>query len=224
MRIAWFVLSAVSARAEITLLLEEPYGTFGGMNPTGHAALYFSRVCAETPLVLRRCQAGETGIVISRYHRVGGYDWIAIPLVAYLYAVDEADQVPASATPDEAASLRDSYRRAHLEKIVPDESDGSTPSGDWTQLVGESYDRAMYTFGIETTEKQDDALIRSLNARPNRTRFHLLSQNCADFTRQVINFYFPKAVHRNFTDDLGIMTPEASGPVPAEIWQEAFRS
>ena len=139
---------------------------------------------------------------------MGGYDWIAIPVVPYLYAVDDVDQVPASATPDEAASLRDSYRRLHLKEIVPDGEDSSTPSGDWTQLVGEAYDRSMYAFGIETTEKQDDGLIRSLNARPNRTRFHLLSQNCADFTRQVINFYFPKAVHRNFGADLGIMTPK----------------
>jgi hypothetical protein len=160
-RIIWLVLGAATARADIALLLEEPYGSFGGMNPTGHAAIYFSRVCAETPLVLRRCKPGETGVVISRYHRVGGYDWIAIPVVPYLYAVDDVDQVPASATPDEAASLRDSYRRLHLKEIVPDGEDGSTPSGDWTQLVGEAYDRSMYAFGIETTEKQDDALIRS---------------------------------------------------------------
>src|SRR5277367_3219940 len=110
-------MAMASARASVTLLLEEPYGTFGGMNPTGHSAIYFSRVCAETPVLLRRCDPGEIGVVISRYHRVGGYDWIAIPLVPYLYAVDGVDQVPASANPEEVASLRDTYRRAHLEGI-----------------------------------------------------------------------------------------------------------
>src|ERR1700757_2357604 len=73
-------------RAQATLLLEEPYsydGTFAG---TGHAAVYLSRVCAETPTLLRRCQPGETGVVISRYHGVAGHDWIAVPLVPYLYA------------------------------------------------------------------------------------------------------------------------------------------
>ena len=34
---------------------------------TGHAAVYLSGVCAETPLVLRRCGPGETGVVLSRY-------------------------------------------------------------------------------------------------------------------------------------------------------------
>jgi len=196
------------ARAEITLLLEEPYGTFGGMNPTGHAAIYLSHVCSATPVTLRRCDAGEEGVVISRYHRVGGYDWIAIPLVAYLYAVDQADEVPVSANPAQVAALRDRYRRSHLEEIVPDESDGTAPPGDWIQLVGEAYERTMYGFAVGTTAEQDDQLIHAFNSRPNRAHFHILFTNCADFARQVIDFYYPKAVHRNFLADLGIMTPK----------------
>ena len=86
--------SLTSAHASVTLLLEEPYGTFGGMNPTGHAAVYLSNVCAASPVSLRRCKEGEHGVVISRYHRVGGYDWIAIPLLPYLYAVNRPDEVP----------------------------------------------------------------------------------------------------------------------------------
>ena len=202
------VLGSAVCRAEVTLMVEEPYGTFGGMNPTGHAAIYLSRVCAATPLTLRRCEPGEAGAVISRYHRVGGYDWIAIPLIAYLYAVDSPDQVPDWATPSVVASLRDQYRRAHLEMVAPDASGGTTPPGDWTQLVGESYDRAIYTFGMSTTPQQDDKLIRIFNSRPNHVRFHLLFKNCADFARQVIALYYPKAIHRNFSDDLGIMTPK----------------
>ena len=78
------------AHAQATLLLEEPYsydGTFAG---TGHAAVYLSRVCAETPTTLRRCGPGETGVVVSRYHHVNGRDWLAVPLVPYLYAVNDA--------------------------------------------------------------------------------------------------------------------------------------
>src|SRR3984957_13558836 len=89
-------LTGAVAHASVTLLLEEPFGTFGGMNPTGHAAVYLSRVCADTPLSLRLCRDGEQGVVISRYHRVSGYDWIAIPLLPYLYAVDRPDQVPSA--------------------------------------------------------------------------------------------------------------------------------
>src|SRR5213080_3114523 len=82
------------SHAQATLLLEEPYsydGTFAG---TGHAALYLTRVCAETPTRLRRCQPWETGVVVSRYHHVGGRDWIAVPLIPYLYAVKDPARIP----------------------------------------------------------------------------------------------------------------------------------
>ena len=63
---------------------------FGAFNPTGHAAVYLNHVCAETPTELRMCRTGEYGVVISRYHKIDGYDWIAIPLIPYLYAVNSA--------------------------------------------------------------------------------------------------------------------------------------
>ena len=66
------VLACASlASASATLLLEEPYGKMGFFTATGHAAVYLSGVCAETPLVLRRCAPGETGVVLSRYDGVG---------------------------------------------------------------------------------------------------------------------------------------------------------
>ena len=82
------IVSAVQARGAAALFVEEPYGHFGGLTPTGHAAVYLPRVCAQTPVKVRLCEPGESGVVISRYHRVGGYDWIAIPLIPYLYAVE----------------------------------------------------------------------------------------------------------------------------------------
>jgi hypothetical protein len=202
------LLGSAVIRADITVLLEEPYGTFGAMNPTGHAAVYLSRICAETPVSLRRCRPGEIGAVISRYHRVGGYDWIAIPLIAYLYSVDDPNLVPPSADPDTVAGLRDHYRRLYLEAVAPDDSGGATPRGDWTQLVGEGYERTIYAFRIQTTEIKDDALILALNSARNRAQFHLLYRNCADFVRQVVDFYYPHAIRRNFSTDLGIMTPK----------------
>ena len=202
------LIAAPAADASVTLLLEEPYGTFGGMNPTGHAAIYLSRICAATPTSLRRCNSGEQGVVISRYHRVAGRDWLAIPVLPYLYAVDRADQVPFSVGPDDVAKLRDAYRRANLEAIVPDRPDGSAPDGDWTQLVGEAYDRTIYAFGFETTEAQDDAFIERYNSGANRVRFNLLFHNCADFARHVLDFYYPHSVHRSLIADIGIMTPK----------------
>src|SRR5271166_889232 len=98
------------AGASATLLLEEPYGTLGFFTATGHAAVYLSGVCAETPLVLRPCTPGETGVVISRYNGVGGYDWIAIPLIPYLYAVERPEDVPLFADARMVAFLLDRYR------------------------------------------------------------------------------------------------------------------
>lgn len=84
-----FAMMAVrSAGASVALLMEEPYGRFGAFNPTGHAAIYLDHVCAESLTQLRMCHDGEYGVVISRYHRVGGYDWVAVPLIPYLYAVN----------------------------------------------------------------------------------------------------------------------------------------
>jgi hypothetical protein len=200
--------SLSSAHASVTLLLEEPYGTFGGMNPTGHAAIYLSSICPASPVSLRRCKDGEHGVVISRYHRVGGYDWIAIPLLPYLYAVNQPEDVPLTVSPEDVAALRDSYRRANLEAIVPDAEDGSTPKGDWTQLVGSAYDRTIYAFGVESSQEQDDALIEKLNSRSNKTHFNLFFFNCADFARKTLDLYYPHAIHRSLLNDAGVMTPK----------------
>src|SRR5215475_15608190 len=75
--------SSVAARAQAALFMEEPYGFFGTINPTGHIAIYFSRICPETPVKLRRCGPGEAGSVIARYQGIAGYDWVAMPLLPY---------------------------------------------------------------------------------------------------------------------------------------------
>lgn len=86
MRLRINPLSALSAlastpelRGDATLFVEEPYGSFGAMNPTRHAAIYLSRACAATPTFLRRCEEGELEVVISRYSLITQRDWIAIP-------------------------------------------------------------------------------------------------------------------------------------------------
>ena len=208
-KLAVMVLACASlASASATLLLEEPYGGMGFFTATGHAAVYLSGVCADTPLVLRPCAAGETGVVLSRYDGVGGYDWVAIPLIPYLYAVERPQDVPLFANAKMAAFLRDRYRRKYLEDIVPDVKNGETPGGNWYQLVGSSYDRTIYGFDIETTPEQDDALIRKYNTSPNRSHFHLATRNCADFAKDVLNFYYPKSLHRSLVADVGITTPK----------------
>lgn len=208
-RLVVMVLACVSfAGASATLFLEEPYGKLGFFTPTGHAAVYLSGICAESPLVLRKCDPGETGIVLSRYDGIGGHDWIAIPLIPYLYAVNRPEDVPLFADAKMVAFLRDRYRRQYLEDIAPDGKNGETPGGNWYEMVGSSYDRTIYGFEIETTPQQDEALIRKLNSSPNESHFHLVSRNCADFAKDVLNLYFPKALHRSVIADIGMTTPK----------------
>jgi hypothetical protein len=208
-RVVLIVVSCASlASASATLFLEEPYGKLGFFTATGHAAVYLSGVCADTPIVLRPCQPGETGVVISRYDGVGHFDWVAIPLVPYLYAVDRPDDVPLFVDAKTVAFLRDRYRRQYLEAVAPDSKNGETPGGNWYELVGSSYDRTIYGFQIDTTPERDAALIRKLNAEPNRSHFRTVSSNCADFAKDIINFYYPKTLHRSVVADIGITTPK----------------
>ena len=204
-----FCLGSISrAHAGATLFLEEPYSYDGALAGTGHAAVYLSRVCSVSPVILRPCAEGESGVVLSRYDGIAGYDWIAIPLIPYLYAVDRPEAVPLFADAKLVAFLRDQYRRDYLEALAPDRPDGGTPEGNWYEMAGASYDRTIYGFEIETSPEQDALLISKFNSQPNRERYNFVKRNCADFVREVIDFYYPHALHRSLIGDLGVTTPK----------------
>ncbi len=196
------------ARASVALLMEEPYGEFGAFNPTGHAAVYLNHICAVTPTELRRCTPDELGVVISRYHKIHHDDWIAIPLVPYLYAVRDVAAVPKMVTKVDVERLRDTYWATYLQPLAPSKKDGTPPGGEWTQLVGSSFDRKIHGFQADTTQDQDDRLIAYFNDRRDVGHFNLFFHNCADFSRVVLDIYFPHAIHRNFIADLGLTTPK----------------
>ena len=202
------VFCSSRGHAQAALFMEEPYGIFGALNPTGHNAIYFERICAQTPVTLRRCQPGEMGVVIARYQGIDGYDWVAIPLLPYLYAVENPADVPAHVDRNTVARLRNRYREAHLESLGQNLNPGNFVQGGWTQLVGAAYERRIYAFRFQTTPQQDDALILQLNAGPNRTSFDLLFSNCADFSRVVLNHYFPHTFRRSIFPDAGMTTPK----------------
>jgi hypothetical protein len=196
------------SHAQAALLMEEPYGFFGTLNPTGHIALYFGRICAETPVELRRCQPRELGSVIARYQGIRGYDWVAIPLIPYLYSVENAFEVPEQVNRQEVKRLRNRYREANLQSLGDDLPSGNFVHGGWTQLVGTAYERRIYAFRFDTNPAQDDALIARMNAGPNRSHFNLLFNNCADFSRVVLNSYFPRTFRRSILPDAGMTTPK----------------
>jgi hypothetical protein len=205
---ALLFLGAAAARADVAVLLEEPYSYDGAFAGTGHAAVYLSNICAESPVALRRCLPGESGVVISRYHRIAGYDWIAVPLYPYLYAVAKPQDIPLFADSKLEAALRDRYRRENYEQMIPSGPEGEMPPGDWYELIGSAYDRTLYAFQLPTTAEQDDALIARYNARVNRMSYKFVTNNCADFVKDVVNFYYPKAVRRGVISELDVSTPK----------------
>lgn len=197
------------AHATVSLLLEQPYGGLGVLNPTGHAAIYLDHVCAATPLELRACRPGELGVVISRYDGISNHDWVAVPLIPYLYAVESVSDVPETVDRDQVDLLRELYRRHALESVAPDLPNGSAPDGNWYELAGSSYDRTIYGFSIATTPEQDAHLIARFNDRRNVERYNGAFRNCADFARTTINFLYPHAIRRNFVADFGLTTPKS---------------
>lgn len=207
MILAMLAFSSPRAHAQAALLMEEPYGFFGALNPTGHTAIYFARICAKTPVQLRRCNAGEQGVVIARYQGIAGYDWIAIPLVPYLYSVESMSQVPDRVDREAVERMRNRYREQHLLSLGINLLAGNLVRGGWTQLVGAAYERRIYAFRFDTTADQDDALIARLNSHENHSEFDLIYNNCADFARNVLNSYFPRTFRRTVFPDAGMTTP-----------------
>jgi hypothetical protein len=195
------------ASAQGALLLEDAAGFSSVLSPSGHVALYFARVCADTPTRLRRCAPGELGTVISRYEGIKGTDWLAIPLLPHLYAVEDPLAVPEHVDHETVAKLRQAYHDAGLTTLGKDVPVGGRLMPGWNQLMGAAYERRIYAYRFETTEEQDDALIAHLNDSRNVSHFNFFYKNCADFASDILNFYFPGAFKRRILPDAGITMP-----------------
>jgi hypothetical protein len=187
--------------------MENADGISAVLDPTGHEAVYFARICAATPMKLRRCAPGEMGAVIARYKGIAGYDWLAVPLLPYLYSVEDPAAVPTRVNHEMVHSLRVKYHDAHLMSLGKDVPEGGRIQRGWNQLVGASYELRIVAFRFATSEEQDDAFIARMNAATNRSRFNIVFRNCADFTGGILDFYFPRLVERHRLPDARIVTP-----------------
>lgn len=207
-------LAPACARAELTVLIGEPFGNFGTMMPLGHTAIYLSRLCADGPLKIRMCQPDEVqGVVLARYHRIGSYDWLASPVSEFLYAVAPGDPVQTFVTPASAWAARQRYRRQYLGTLVPDGKEGDSaghggPLEEWWESAGVTFNRRVWGYSLDTTPDQDEHFVAVMNADPNKHLYHLKKTNCADFISDMVNIFFPHAVHNDRIGDFGLMTPK----------------
>src|ERR1700732_3627421 len=76
-------------------------------------------------------------------------------------------------------------------------------------MVGATRERSIYIFVVETSLEQDRALIAELNALPNQNHFNGVTRNCAEFSRRLINTYFPHSTRADYLNDFGLITPKA---------------
>ena len=193
--------------AQGALLLQDSDGLSAALSPTGHTSVYFARICAASLTRLRRCAPGELGMVIARHRHIAGYDWLAVPLIPYLYSVEAASEVPAKVSREAVQELRLKYHDEHLMSLGEDVPAGGELLGGLNEIVGAAYERRIYALRFETSEEQDDAFIARMNADVNQSHFSYLFRNCADFSGAVLDFYFPHTFKRHILPDLGMTTP-----------------
>lgn len=199
------LLAASSARADMTVLAEKPINLLGRVTSSGHAAVYLDHVYADGYTHLRHCVAGERGVVLSRYVGFGGYDWLAVDVLSYLYAVDTPEQIPSHATADEVTALRARYRDTYGAKLP-----AGVVAGDeqWRELVGSAYRRRTIAVRLHTTPEEDGRVVLWLNGSGNRSHFNLFWHNCADFAGSVVSVALGEPVHRSYVADASMMTPK----------------
>jgi len=178
----------------------------------GHAAVYLSRVCPESPVKLRLCNPGEMGSVIQNYEdymEIQPYEWNVVPLSLYLYGVEDMSQRPLFGSPQLRSLLQERFRRTFLRDLCTTQRCITNADANWRDSVAASFVREIYMFEVHTTVEQDEQFIREFNARPNVNHYHGVSNNCADFAKLVANIYFPHSAHRDLLNDFGVTGPKA---------------
>jgi hypothetical protein len=108
------------------------------------------------------------------------------------------------------SALEERYRQKYLTGLCDTKNCLTSNSAEWRETVGATLERSLYMFVVKTSVEQDEALIAAYNARPNVNHFHGATNNCADFTRRVMDFYFPHAVHRDALNDFFMTSPKAA--------------
>jgi hypothetical protein len=76
-------------------------------------------------------------------------------------------------------------------------------------MVGATFSRDIYAFRVSTTREQDQQIVDDLNSLPNVNRYSGFTRNCADFTRLLVNKYFPGSARADWLNDFGMTSPKA---------------
>src|SRR3984893_16751153 len=119
-------LSSSIAYGDVGVVLNESLDTRGvRIRAPGDSAVYFSRICPESPVKLRLCQPGEQGSVISNYTTLGEdqpYEWNIVPLSVFLYGVEDPANRPLIGSQKIKHLLEERYRDNFLAEYCDSES------------------------------------------------------------------------------------------------------
>jgi hypothetical protein len=201
------------ASADIGVVLNESLNeSMDRITGSGHMAIYFSNICAESPTTLRLCIPGESGSVISTYINIGedhSFEWNIVPLNIYLYGVEDSRNRPIFASFKIKHALEERYRQNYLSGLCDTPACQNSNKSEWREMVASTLIRGMYLFVVDTSVEQDQALIEEFNNAPNHNHFNGATNNCADFARRIVNTYFPHAASRDVLNDFGMTSPKA---------------
>jgi hypothetical protein len=199
--------------ADVGVVLSESLDTgVAIITGSGHSEVYFSRICPESPIKLRLCHPDEEGSVISVYANLGEdqpYGWNIVPLGAFLYGAGNLQDRPLFGSLKIKGVIEDRYRQTFLAGYCSHLFCAQNRNAEWRYEVGAAFDRSIYLFVVSTTVQQDLDIIAKFNALTNRDHFNGVTRNCADFTRSVINTYFPGATRPDYLNDFGMTSPKA---------------
>jgi hypothetical protein len=207
------VLVCPRANGDVGVVLNESLNeSMDRITGTGHTAVYFSGICAESPTRLRLCLPGEPGSVMSTYINIGEdqpFEWNIVPLNIYLYGVEDPRNRPIFGSNKIKHLLEERYRENYLPGYCASAACRTSGKAEWREMVAATMIRGVYIFVVATSVEQDRALIAEFNESENKSHFNGATRNCADFVRRVVNTYFPHAVARDYMNDFGMTSPKA---------------
>jgi hypothetical protein len=206
--------AATSAFADAGVILNESLDTsVARITGSGHSAVYLSNICPDgSPVKMRLCRPGEQGSVLSNYTTLGEdqpYEWNIVPLSIYLYGVEDPRDRPLVSSREIKAALEERYREKYLSQLCTGARCRYSSGSEWREMVGATLERSMYIFVVKTSADQDRALIAEFNSLPNVNHFNGAFRNCADFTKRVMNTYFPHSTRRDAVNDFFMTSPKA---------------
>jgi len=207
-------LSTVAIHADIGVVIADPTTVGAGIfTNAGHSLVYLSGVCPDSPIHARLCRPGEQGSIVSTYpnfRESRPYAWNMIPLNLYVEGLMNPDNRLLYASRPVKTALEITARIEFFRPVCAGKQCPEDAHSYWRDLVASTADRDVFIYAIRSTRAQDEAVVHWLNASVNVNHYQGITNNCAMFTRSLINAVFPHSIHRDLVNDLGMMSPKSA--------------